>query len=763
MRSWLLVLLLFGWILLYAALGLQQAAGKVSAAPTSGLIGYWKFDETAGATAADSGGAGHKGAISGAPTWVSGKYNNALSFNGSNNQVNLPDAAALSPGAGQFTISTWIKPKTISSATQSIWTDYSGDAGKTAQVLITIDGSTKKVRCVFRDLNAVWVPLDSTVNLVSGVWYHVAAVRNGKTVTLYINGAKNVAADSGNGILGNINTLGSQGPIIGGNIWGGSAFNGLIDEVRAYNRALSAQEISDLYNAASVSPTPTPTPTPTVIAGGMGMNIGAINDYSPQLEFVDLMKKSREWIVGSDNIWDAGVKAPLNSNGYPLQIPYSDPVKGPVYVKTLIADAIGGRYPAGSYTLIIKGSGTVRLDFDARGTYTGPGAFIVPVTPTNNGIFLAIIQSDPASPITEINFVMPGYENTFRTSPFYPTFISRLRGMKAVRFMEPMLVNGSPVAQWADRTPFSYFTQTRSTGIAPEYIADIANAIGADAWVNIPHMADDGYVIQLAQLLKSRLSPTLKVYLEYSNEIWNSSFSQAQYAEQKGAALFPQDATGAFGQRLKYQARRSGEIFALFEQVFGGTSRLVRVISSQAANSWTGDFLLQGLEDPVINPGRKKADALSIAPYFGDEIADAIGDAGAINSTTIDSILNSAEADIPTQFVQRVSGNKTVANAHTVRLIAYEGGQHLVSANWNYQNNQTLTTKLTAVNRDPRMGVIYNRMFTAWYALNNDLFMAYSYVGGYSRYGSWGALEWQDEAVESAPKFKAITDFLAYP
>jgi len=86
-----------------------------------------------------------------------------------------------------------------------------------------------------------------------------------------------------------------------------------------------------------------------------------------------------------------------------------------------------------------------------------------------------------------------------------------------------------------------------------------------------------------------------------------------------------------------------------------------------------------------------------------------------------------------------------------------------VSFNPNYMNNQTLTNKLIQANRDPRMGSIYNRMFTTWYTLNNDVFVAYSYVGSYSKYGSWGALEWQDEAVESASKYKAIMDFLAFP
>jgi hypothetical protein len=413
--------------------------------------------------------------------------------------------------------------------------------------------------------------------------------------------------------------------------------------------------------------------------------------------------------------------------------------------------------------LVIKGSGTVRLSFDAQGTYNGPGTFYAPVTPSNNGIFLAITQSDPANPITEINLVMPGFESTFKSSPFYPPFISRLQGMRVLRFMEPMLVNGSSVTQWSERTPYSYITQTKGTGIAPEYITDIANAVGADAWVNIPHMADNNYVTQLAQLLKSRLNPSLKIYLEYSNEVWNNGFTQAQYMEQKGAALFPADDTGIFGQRLKYQARRSGEIFNLFEQAFGGTSRLIRVIGSQAANSWTGDFLLRGLESTVVNPGGKKADTLSIAPYFGDEIADELGAAGTIGSATVDSVLNSADADIATQFVQRVSSNKTVANAHAVRLITYEGGQHLVSFNPIYQNNQTLTNILNAANRDRRMGGIYTRMLTTWYALNNDIFVAYSYVGPYSRYGSWGALEWQDEPVADAPKFKAIADYLAFP
>ena len=59
-----------------------------------------------------------------------------------------------------------------------------------------------------------------------------------------------------------------------------------------------------------------------------------------------------------------------------------------------------------------------------------------------------------------------------------------------------------------------------------EYAILLANEVHANAWINVPYHATDDYVTQLAQLIKSTLDPSLNVYVEFSNEVWNTAFEQ---------------------------------------------------------------------------------------------------------------------------------------------------------------------------------------------------------------------------------------------
>jgi hypothetical protein len=115
-------------------------------------------------------------------------------------------------------------------------------------------------------------------------------------------------------------------------------------------------------------------------------------------------------------------------------------------------------------------------------------------------------------------------------------------------------------------------------------------------------------LLRFATAVKSLLDPSLKFYLEYSNETWNGTFSQAAWIQRQGIAMgFSSDPTVA---GAAYTAWRSVRLFTIFQNVFGGTNRMIRVIASQAANSWLSDQTL-GFQNAFVS-----ADALAIAPYF---------------------------------------------------------------------------------------------------------------------------------------------------
>jgi hypothetical protein len=111
----------------------------------------------------------------------------------------------------------------------------------------------------------------------------------------------------------------------------------------------------------------------------------------------------------------------------------------------------------------------------------------------------------------------------------------------------------------------------------------LANTLHADPWFCIPHRATDDYVRQFATLLRDTLDPTLRPRIEYSNEVWNTSFGQpsGRSAESRRLGL-----ETPWGTPSLYYAQRSVEVFKLIQQVWGADSaRLVRVMSGQAV--WT--------------------------------------------------------------------------------------------------------------------------------------------------------------------------------
>ena len=122
--------------------------------------------------------------------------------------------------------------------------------------------------------------------------------------------------------------------------------------------------------------------------------------------------------------------------------------------------------------------------------------------------------------------ISPGSTTSYDPSVTFTQPIENLvSDFSVVRMMDATGSNGSDVnGSWAGRRLPDYASQAAvgpSKGMAWEYAIQFWNETGKDAWVNIPYTADDDYVTQLATLLKNTLNPGVKIYVEYSNELWN--------------------------------------------------------------------------------------------------------------------------------------------------------------------------------------------------------------------------------------------------
>jgi len=347
------------------------------------------------------------------------------------------------------------------------------------------------------------------------------------------------------------------------------------------------------------------------VAMEVGQNLGGVVDWATDVPFVDMMNYSRAWLtreVGDSSTWDSKQTPPLDADGWPTQVPF-DPGDGSAhYVHTILPT-----HGSGDYTLMFEGTGsfTLRLPDGTNASFSGTGGrstHSVPVTVSSRDdwIFLELYQSDASDPIRNLHVVLPGFADTFETQPFHPEWLEALRPFSVIRFMDWGITNASPLTSWDQRTTPTSYSQARWAGVAVEYMIDLANTQRAHPWICVPHRADDDYVRQLARLVRDRLDPGLRLYLEYSNETWNTAgpFTQSTWVQDQGEALGLDPDRWVAGQY--YAARRSAEVWAIFEEEFGDTApdRLVKVLGAFAAYAANTEMRFAALNDPQISPSR---------------------------------------------------------------------------------------------------------------------------------------------------------------
>ncbi|MCB1639819.1 MAG: hypothetical protein KDI15_13340, partial [Thiothrix sp.] len=277
----------------------------------------------------------------------------------------------------------------------------------------------------------------------------------------------------------------------------------------------------------------------------------------------------------------------------------------------------------------------------------------------------------------------------------------------------------------------------------------LANRMHQDAWFNLPHAADDDYVRQFATYVRDNLDPGLNIYVEYTNEVWNTTFSHSEYTQKKGieAGYSINSVEAGF----QYYVQRAGEVFAIWEDVFGGRERLTRVIGSWDTRPDISRRLLGQYG------GYKHADAMAIAPYFGGNIK------GYREARTVDQIFDlTTDPDSfrsLAQVLDHVREQAEIAREYGVRLLAYEGGQGLVD--WvTREPDQHPNPLFFAANRDPRMGPLYTELLQGWKDAGGDLFVAFASPRTCQWFGCWGLKEYIRQPVETAYKYAAVLDFI---
>ena len=209
---------------------------------STGLVGYWNFDVHAGGTnVVDLSGFGNDGAMTlmdPLTDWVDGKVGSgALDFDGSDDYVDMGSQPNLRFNNGNFTIAGWVKPDVIT-GTNTLTANY-------------VDTNKGYFFGIYNSklgyYSNAWKSANTTLS--TGIWYHIAIIIDSSgNYIMYLNGVSDGSGASTLPATGEetfkIGAYGLNGGL--------GRFNGQIDEVRVYNRALSAEEIELLYNLGSL-------------------------------------------------------------------------------------------------------------------------------------------------------------------------------------------------------------------------------------------------------------------------------------------------------------------------------------------------------------------------------------------------------------------------------------------------------------------------------------------------------------------------------
>ncbi|MCP4246331.1 MAG: LamG domain-containing protein [bacterium] len=205
----------------------------------TGLVGHWKLDETSGTTAPDASGNNNHATLYGmdpASDWVTGAINGALDFDGSNDYVQVPHSPELN-GSSELTYAAWVYPRNWSGLRQVFAKSVHGGGSGRAQMGIFSESGqlTGRAETNGGRMNAL------TALPTLNTWSHIALVFDSVSLRLYVNGIE------GGALTFSTRTLNQTTDVLNVSKRVGTAqyfFDGLIDDIRIYDRALSAEDVA---------------------------------------------------------------------------------------------------------------------------------------------------------------------------------------------------------------------------------------------------------------------------------------------------------------------------------------------------------------------------------------------------------------------------------------------------------------------------------------------------------------------------------------
>lgn len=476
----------------------------------------------------------------------------------------------------------------------------------------------------------------------------------------------------------------------------------------------------------------------------LGGNLERIRDWSRSNTFVDVIKQSRGFYQTSTGL---SVAAELDAQGWPTE-------DFDVILMTDINEVQG---LSGTYTV----TGVSALPPDISGVATD-----ITVTNLQHDSITHQFSADVTLAVGSTGFILsfrntgggvrllrvlrPGYPAT-NTPTFTTQFLNHISRFSTLRFMDWTQTNGQTVSKWVKRTPVSSTTYAVGTGVPWEVCVELANLSHKDMWINVPHLADDDYIRNLAVLIQTTLAPDLHVYVEHSNEVWNSLFAQYS-ANLEAAQAAPETLQLSYDGNTsdtiinaRYHAWRTKRIADLFVREFGPAAINNRLRIILAGQQVEPALLYTGLDylERLVGPPKDFLFGVATAPYFH------MGSDQYVDNLTPDQVIQALRGEVNALTDNALfEQNARMARWFGLPVLAYEGGSDT-------SGGTSLESKRLAL-MDPRMYDLCVDYLQAWFSWGFQDFAWFT--GGATSWrvasGGWGLTE--DMSVQNTYRILAF-------
>ncbi len=481
-----------------------------------------------------------------------------------------------------------------------------------------------------------------------------------------------------------------------------------------------------------------------IVKNEMGINLFYASDWCKENAFADVMKLGREWYnVKSE-------KATLDEHGWPTEDACViiwhgiDQMNGKYKLRFTGQADVAAYWLNSKFTNKVYDPVTNTTTVDFENLDNVHYGVIMNFTNTKGGVKNVQMMR----PVDVGGSVCYDFNTTF-TTPFKNMFSK----FSTIRFLNWSRINGCTDSTWISRTPQDYYWASKENRIIPwETVIQLCNETNCDGWINVPVKATDDYVRELALLFKKNLNPGLKVYVEYCNELWNSSggfFSSyinnlnaanAEVATGNSSLNFDGE-TSVWYLAWRRTAKRAVEISNIFREVWGDEAMMTRVrpvlMWQQGDAQNTATEALKWLEynsSKTNKPINYYLYGAGGSAYYGPD--------NNCDTLTIDNIWQSFTYNTD-NWIENNTKDIFVVKAMGCKRLAYEGGPSMD----NYGHSEVVKAAAWA---DPKMKDVFIDHHTFWSQYGGDLLMYYCTTGDYS----WGFT--YDCHNLNTPKFNAI-------